>query len=349
MALSLAVLGEPATKSSRFAAHLTDTQRIFFCSGTKQEPLSKVLVSELPQYEFFQPSTRFCRFLLVDIDHVFAMNYVFDLPREIYPHAVVFTAKGVQAFWLIEGIPLTANARQKPIQFAQDIAALLRQGCNGDRTVNALTPSKCRNPLYEGAEVIFPADCPPYALQALAKPLRAFLAAQKSVEPTRTRPEPSAVLWGALEDGQRNETIFQTIRRAAYRGEDFEGLAYELNSQCQPPLPAAEVAGIVRSVQKFMETRFNPSEACTAPGEPVPEQVREFMAEIGRKGGNRKTEAQFKALARGRVAGNAVKTAQAIGRRAQIQALKEAGYKQREVAEKMNLSIATVKRAWNRF
>ena len=91
-------------------------------------------------------------------------------------------------------------------------------------------------------------------------------------------------MWGALEAGQRNETIFQTIRRAAYRGEDFEALAYELNSQCQPPLPVAEVAAIVRSVQKFMETRFNPSEARTAPGEPVPEQVREFMSEIGRKG-----------------------------------------------------------------
>lgn len=154
-------------------------------------------------------------------------------------------------------------------------------------------------------------------------------------------------MWGALKAGQRNETIFQTIRRAAYRGEDFEVLAYELNSQCQPPLPAAEVAGIVRSVQKFMETRFNPSEARTAPGEPVPEAVREFMAEIGRKGGSRRTEAQNEALARGRVAGNAVKSAQAIGRRAQVQALREAGYKQREVAEKMGISLRTVKNAWH--
>ena len=80
--------------------------------------------------------------------------------------------------------------------------------------------------------------------------------------------------------------------------------------------------------------------------EPVPEQLREFMAEIGRKGGSRKTEAQTQALARGRVAGNAVKSAQAIGRRAQIQALKEAGYKQREVAEKMGVSLRTVKGAW---
>lgn len=347
MTFSLAVLGETATKKASFAAHLTDTQRIFFCSETKEQPLSNVLVSELPKYEFFQPSTRFCRFLVVDIDCIFAEHYIFDLPEQIRPHAMVFTIKGVQAFWLIEGVPLTANARSAPIKFAQDVGELLRRACHGDEAVDPLTPSKCRNPLYEGAETVFLADFPPYALQSLAKPLRAFLTAQNASEPIRTRSERSNAVWGALEAGQRNETIFQTIRRAAYRGEDFEVLAYELNSQCQPPLPAAEVASIVRSVQKFMETRFTPSESRRAGGEPVPEQVREFMTEIGRKGGSRRTEAQNDALARGRVAGNAVKSAQAIGRRAQIQALKEAGYKQREVAEKMNLGIATIKRAWN--
>ncbi|WP_237204367.1 hypothetical protein, partial [Rothia endophytica] len=42
-----------------------------------------------------------------------------------------------------------------------DVAELLRQVCKGDRAVNPLTPSKCRNPLFEGADVIFPVDCPP--------------------------------------------------------------------------------------------------------------------------------------------------------------------------------------------
>lgn len=62
--------------------------------------------------------------------------------------------------------------------------------------------------------------------------------------------------------------------------------------------------------------------------EPMPEQLREFMVEIGRKGGSRKTEAQTQALAKGANASRAVRSAQAIGRRAQIQALKEAGYKE---------------------
>ena len=347
MTSSLAVLGEPATKSSRFASHITDTQRIFFCSGTKEQPLSKVLVSELARFEFFQPSTQFCRFLVVDIDHVFAVNYIYDLPVNIRPHAIVLTTKGVQAFWLIEGLPLTANAHQKPIRFAQDVGEMLRQACNGDPAVNPLTPSKCRNPLFEGAERFFLADCPPYALKSLCEPLRAFLATQQPSESTQILQSRSRAVWGELSAGQRNETIFQTIRRAAYRGEDFETLAYELNSQCQPPLPVAEVAGIVRSVQKFMETRFIASESRRAAGEPVPEQVREFMAEIGRKGGSRKTAAQKENLVKARNASSAVRSAQAVGRRAQIQALKEAGYKQREVAEKMNLGIATIKRAWN--
>lgn len=346
MALSLAVLGEPATKSRRFASHITDTQRIFFCSGTKEQPLSKVLVSELARFEFFQPSTQFCRFLVVDIDHVFAVNYIEDLPVNIRPHAIVLTTKGVQAFWLIEGLPLTANAHQKPIRFAQDVGEMLRQACNGDSAVDPLTPSKCRNPLFEDAERFFLADCPPYALKSLSAPLRAFLATRQPLESIQAPETRSRAVWGELSAGQRNETIFQTIRRAAYRREDFEALAYELNSQCQPPLPVAEVAGIVRSVQKFMETRFTPSEPRTAPGKPVPDAVREFMAEIGRKGGNRKTEAQAEALARGRVAGNAVKSAQAIGRRAQIQALKERGYNNTQIAQKMGISRRTVIRAF---
>lgn len=80
--------------------------------------------------------------------------------------------------------------------------------------------------------------------------------------------------------------------------------------------------------------------------EPAPEAVREFMAEIERKGGSRKTEAQTQALAKGANASRAVRSAQAIGRKAQIQALKEAGYKQREVAQKMGVSVETVKRGW---
>ncbi|MFW5459034.1 helix-turn-helix domain-containing protein [Streptococcus hyovaginalis] len=80
--------------------------------------------------------------------------------------------------------------------------------------------------------------------------------------------------------------------------------------------------------------------------EPVPVQVREFMVEIGRKGGSRKTEAQTQALAKGANASRAVRSAQAIGRRAQIQALKEAGYTQSQIAERMGVSVKTVKRSW---
>uniref|UniRef100_UPI001F248395 helix-turn-helix domain-containing protein n=1 Tax=Rothia nasimurium TaxID=85336 RepID=UPI001F248395 len=102
-----------------------------------------------------------------------------------------------------------------------------------------------------------------------------------------------------------------------------------------------------RSIQKFMNERYQPVEARREPGEPVPDAVREFMAEIGRKGGSRKTEKQKAVLQKARNASSAVRSAQAIGRKAQIQALKEAGYKQREVAEKLGVSLRTVKGAWN--
>lgn len=346
MSTSLAVPSRTATKEARFATHLTDRQRVFLCSETKSAPLTRTLRADLHKYEFYQPSPAFCRALVIDIDHVFATNYVFDLPREIYPHAVIFTSQGVQAFWLIEGVPLTGKAHRAPIRFAQDVAELLRHACAGDPAVNALSPSKCRNPLYEGAEVVYPADCPPYALKALSGALRAFLRASEAPGATEARPVRPAPVWGELKAGQRNETIFQTIRRTAYRGGDFEAQAYELNELCNPPLPLSEVAGIVRSVEKFMREKYTPKTG-TQSCEPMPEQLREFMAEIGRKGGSRKTEAQTQALAKGANASRAVRSAQAIGRRAQIQALKEAGYKQREVAEKLGVSLRTVKGAWN--
>lgn len=352
MSTSLAVLSQSATKKSRFTAHITDTQRVFLCSETKSAPLTKTLRADLHKYEFYQPSSAFCRALVIDIDHIFASSFVFDLPREIWPHAVVFTSQGVQAFWLIEGVPLTEKAHRAPIRFAQDVAALLLRACAGDPAVNALIPSKCRNPLYEGAEVIYPADCPPYALKTLSEALRVFLRASEGVSDSspswggsKASEARLETVWGELEEGQRNETIFQTIRRTAYRGGDFEAQAYALNAQCNPPLPLSEVAGIVRSVEKFMREKYTPKTGAQG-SEPVPEAVREFMAEIGRKGGNRKTEAQRVALAKGANASKVVRSAQAIGRRAQIQSLKDAGYKQREVAEKMGISIETVKRGW---
>ncbi|MDO4252107.1 MAG: primase C-terminal domain-containing protein [Rothia sp. (in: high G+C Gram-positive bacteria)] len=70
--------------------------------------------------------------------------------------------------------------------------------------------------------------------------------------------------WGDLEAGQRNETIFQTIRRAAYRGQNYQALAYELNEQRSPPLPLSEVAGIVRSVEKFMRENYTPKDRSPA-------------------------------------------------------------------------------------
>lgn len=154
---------EKPTNKTNQAVNQSINQRVFLCSDTKSAPLTKTLRADLHKYEFYQPSPTFCRALIIDIDHIFASSFVFDLPREIYPHAVVFTSDGVQAFWLIEGVPLTSKAHQAPIRFARDVAELLRRACAGDPAVNALSPSKCCNPLYESAEVIYPADYPPYA------------------------------------------------------------------------------------------------------------------------------------------------------------------------------------------
>lgn len=347
MDTSLAGTSQAVNKQRRFFEHLTDTQSFFYCSPTKETPLREVPLEFLGKYEFYQPSRAFCRALVIDIDHIFALSYINDLPETALPHAVVLTDKGLQAFWLIEGLPVVGHkARPKPISFAQDVAELLYQVCKGDRAVDALVPFKCRNPLYEGADVLFMANCPPYGLRSLSEALRAFLRTSEPATSPQGRKRSSVAVWGELETGQRNETIFHTVRQAAYRGEDFETLAYELNAQCSQPLPASEVAGIVRSIEKFMRTRYKPTEARRKSKEPVPEAVREFMAEIGRKGGSRRSESQKATMERARLAGNTVRSAQAIGRRAQIQALKEAGLTQAKIAEQLGVNIKTVKRAW---
>nr|CRY95796.1 hypothetical protein [uncultured prokaryote] len=338
-----------SSKGAEFRSHFIGTQRVFMCSKTKTDQLAKAYSESLHLFEFFQPHPSLCRFIVIDIDNYFALDYIYDLPTDIRPHAVVMTTKGVQAFWLIEPVPLSGSARPGPIQFAQDVGQLLQLACNGDSAVHPLTPVKCRNPLYEGADRLYVATREPYKLKELAEPLRAYIKARGlslSSQPSKPA-KASPVVTGSLAEGGRNQGIFDAIRQVAYQGGDYESLAYELASKCDPPLPEAEVAGIVRSVAKFMATKYKPREYKRKEGEPVPEALREFMAEIGRKGGSVNSEAQQRQQKAFISAGTTVRSAQAIGRRAQIQALKEAGYKQREVAEKMGLGIATIKRAWN--
>lgn len=344
----LETLARPTgTPAERFRSHFTETQRVFLCSTSKTAPMVWAYDDDVTAHEFIQPHPNACRALVIDIDHEFALGYINDLPQSARPHAIVLTTKGLQAFWLIETVPTTREARREPIRFAQDVAERLRQAVSGDPAVNPLHPVKCRNPLYEGADIHYMADCPPYSLKDLNKAVRGFLSTRESQETGQTtKAAKRPVVAGDMAEGGRNQGIFDAIRHVAYRGGDYETLAYELAAQCDPPLPESEVAGIVRSVAKFMATKYKPQEHKRAEGEPLPPQVREFLSEIGRKGravNSEKQQAQQEAFI---AAGTVVRRAQAIGRKAQIQALKEAGYKQREVAEKMGISIETVKRGW---
>ena len=345
----LETLARPTgTPAERFRSHFAETQRVFLCSTSKTAPMLWAYDDDVTAHEFIQPHPNACRALIIDIDHEFALSYINDLPQAAHPHAIVLTTKGLQAFWLIETVLTTREARREPIHFAQDVAERLRQAVNGDPAVNPLHPVKCRNPLYEGADIHYMADCPPYSLKDLNKAVRGFLSArerQETRQNTKTAKRP--VVAGDMAEGGRNQGIFDAIRHVAYRGGDFETLAYELAAQCDPPLPASEVAGIVRSVAKFMATKYKPQEHKHAEGEPLPPQVREFLSDIGRKGravNSEKQQAQQKAFI---AAGTVVRSAQAIGRRAQIQALKESGLTQAKIAQQLGVSIKTVKRAWN--
>ncbi|MGJ9407356.1 primase C-terminal domain-containing protein [Nesterenkonia aurantiaca] len=98
----------------------------------------------------------------------------------------------------------------------------------------------------------------------------------------------------AIDTGNRNQTVFDVARYAAHAGEDFEAVAWETNDAAPEPMKAAEVHGIIRSIAGYMA---NPRGHRSTVA--VPSQMRELMAEMGRRGGLANTAAQRAARALG--------------------------------------------------
>lgn len=354
-----AVLNPETCKSDIFREHVLDEQKYFQCSTTKVEPLRKTPFARLGEFEFWQPTPNFARSIIIDIDRENADWYINDLPADLKPHAMIFTTKGLQAYWMIEGVTLTKQGRIKPILYARDVAALIQAACDADTAVDPLTPVKCRNPFFEGADIHFMADRGAYSLGELNKGFKALLKSWKmatdeleNVEwdddaPKKRKPLISSSVAFGLVSGQRNLALFNITRKSAYLGEDFETVAYEANKLSEEPLPDAEVACIVRSVDKFMRTRYKGKG-----GQELTPEERAEKRRRGAYGGSRNTEAQKAARAKlDRKAGNRAsadsKKAKAAGKRGEIQYWKEQNYSQKEVAKKLGVGIATVKRHWN--
>lgn len=348
MPITVPEMGRPAVagreaQARAFAHHFVGAQEWWYLSARKQEPAKSLPTRALPDFEYVQPHASICRFFVVDIDSDFWAFHLGDVPSEIQPHAIVETARGAQAFWLIEAVAIGGEARRAPINYARAVYEQLREAVGGDKALAPLTPAKCRNPLYVGADVRYSRRVAPYRLGELRQALKKA-GLWKSQQGQGKALGGPAVAHGQLVRGQRNATIFRKCLGAGYRGEDYEALGERLNQMCDVPLSEAELAGIFRSVARYVKRRGQNQKR--AAGEPVPEALRELMSELGAKGRAVNSEAQ-KAQQRAFIAkGTVVRSAKAIVDAERVRALREQGLSQSEVMKATGFSRAKVVRAW---
>ncbi|MFC6715045.1 primase alpha helix C-terminal domain-containing protein [Branchiibius cervicis] len=135
----------------------------------------------------------------------------------------------------------------------RDLHTALVAACWGDRAHQVRARS--RNPLCAFAPVSWPRG--DRTGNRGAGDLLAALRAAEIIAPTPRPPEPTPVPPSSVETakwtaGQRNSALFDYVRVRAYRGDDPCTIAAQANSQfCNPPLPAAEVETIARSIDRF--------------------------------------------------------------------------------------------------
>ena len=93
-----------------------------------------------------------------------------------------------------------------------------------------------------------------------------------------------------VEQGERNQFVFDYARLR--RTGTVAQAAAHANSLCAPPLPAAEVAGIIRSIERY-EARQRTRNGLRGRGHGhLSDAYRRRQAERGRIGGSRGTAAQ---------------------------------------------------------
>lgn len=309
---------------------------------TKTAPSVRVSAADLADFEFYTPSRSAGSALVIDIDRPEAVLDIFDtVPAEIRPSWVVETRKGAQAGWMIDTVDLRPTARERPIAYARAVGAALRAALSGDEAVDPLTPVRVRNPTYARAELRASATPPVYGLKELHQALKT---AGLWPEPTKfigrsATQKAHRTIAAAIDTGNRNQTVFDVARHVAYAGGDFEAVAWETNEAAPEPLGAGEVRGIIRSITRYM-TNPRGHRAAVA----VPSQMRELMAEMGRRGGLANTAAQRAARALGPAASAAARRPRTDTKARKAQTLRARGHSQAAIGQKLAASPATVSR-----
>lgn len=333
---------------------LTDGKFQFEVSESKQNSFTHRTSRDLARWEFFHPTLKMCQCIVVDIDRATGRDEILELlPLELAPSALIQTRKGWQAFWAIEAVWLPGNSAN--VGLLKHVGYTLRKVLAGDPAVDPIQPYKVRNPLYAGVRAVeYVAPGQRRNLGVMRDLLRGIAGLSEQYRAHEREHKSTMRLFADCEADfadlthHRNEAVFRLVLKAARKGmsgQELDNYAVELAGRCNPPLPVQETHGMARRCEGYAQSftaRFGGEGMDKTEISP---EARQWLSEIGAKGGSRKTIKQKEALAKGSRAGNAVKSAQAIGRKAQIRALKEAGYNNTQIAQKMGLSRRTVIRA----
>ena len=318
-------------------------------SPDKPSPSTRVGVAEMHEYEFYTPSKSVGSTLVVDVDRPEAVLEIYEtIPAEIHPSWIVETRRGAQAGWMIDPVDLRETAREHPIRYAQAVGHALRAAVAGDEAVDPLTPSRVRNPAYVQAELRAPGTPPVYGLRKLHHALAAADLWPQGPRLTGRTVHQAAEASSAatISEGNRNQTIFDVARHAAYRGEDYEAKAWETNDDAEVPLSAAEVSGIIRSINRYMSRTRQAQATSTVV---MPSQMRHLLSEMGRRGGLANTPAQRVARARSCKAATAARKTATDKRARHAQRMHTRGHTRGHICKTLGISAATLCRWLRRF
>lgn len=244
-----------------------------------------------------------------------------------------------QVGWIIERVSLGENAPEHPIRYAKAVQYALTKVLDGDE---GYVNSRCWNPTWDGwskgAGDVYWGIIEP---RPLGRFYNALQQAGLWTEKPRNR-RPAAVDPVEKAPG-RNCYVFDVARLRA-RGSVADA-AHAANNALPIPMAPAEVAGIIRSIEGFEAVNGPPWDRSGAYSvKYMSEEERQRQRERGRRGGLVNSDKQREARAKGTPAASAVRSAEAVGRAATAREYKTQGLSNKQIAEKMGASLASVKR-----
>lgn len=283
--------------------------------------------------------------LTVDLDHGDSLMRICsaDVPE---PSWIIEKERNghAQAGWIIEAVAVGPNARTAPQLFAEDVRAALTAEAGGDPK---FTNRRQWNPLWPGwateGRVIWGPTAPRSLGQLRAEMIARGTWPTAEARARRDKDTARALITDAeasmqVPEGERNMFVFDMARTRRH-GTVAEAAA-QANVRCSPPLPPAEVAGIVRSIERY-EARTGRHSGTRSRGSTA---WRAIQANRGRIGGTRGTQAQR--IQRTNAAGRATaaRSRQALLRAKEARRQARRGWTTARIAAHFQVTTRTVRR-----